>query len=46
VLLQTWVSTITQYWSFVIGLILVIVVLFSRQGMIGIVARLRAKSDG
>lgn len=39
ILIQNWLSSVTQHWPFVIGLLFVLLVLFMRTGIVGIVGQ-------
>ena len=43
VALFQFVSTITQYWLLIVGIIFVLVVLFSKEGVIGFVNSIRRR---
>jgi branched-chain amino acid transport system permease protein len=46
VVLQDFVMAITQYWRFVMGSVLVLLVIFMPQGLAGTIELLFARRDG
>jgi branched-chain amino acid transport system permease protein len=46
VVLQDYVMAITQYWRFVMGSVLVLLVIFMPQGLVGTIGHLVARRDG